>query len=86
MEVDTGDTNTVMSEATWAAMENSPPLQKSNTQLHTYTGDELNVLETREVNIDYQGQHYKLPVIVVADNGPNLLGRNWLNVIKLNWA
>ena len=82
MEMDTGATLTIMNVATGAGMENNPPLQKSNTRLHTYTGDKLNVWGTMEVSIDYQGQHYKSPVIVVMEKGPNLLGRNWLNVIK----
>ena len=33
MEVATVATITVMSEVTWTAMENPPPLQKSNTKL-----------------------------------------------------
>ena len=37
---------------------------------HTYTGNKLNVLGTRQVNIDYQGQHYKFSVTVVAGKGP----------------
>ena len=26
-----------------------------------------------------------LPLIIVEGNGPTLFGRNWFNVIKLNW-
>ena len=51
----------------WDNMGNNgfpPPLQKSNTKFHTYTGDKLNILGTREGNIDYQGQHYYNPIKV----------------------
>ena len=54
--------------------------------LHTYTGDKLYVLGSREVNIDNQSQHYELPVRVVAGKSLNLLSRNRLNVIKLDWT
>ena len=63
IEVDTRATVTVMRKATWTVMENRLLLQKSH-KLHTCIGDKLNVLETSEANIDYQGQHYKLPVII----------------------
>ena len=70
MEVDTGTTVIVMSKATWEAMENHPPLKKNQTPSYT-----LNVLGTREVNIDYLGQHYMLPVIVVTSKGLNMLSK-----------
>ena len=75
-----------MSESTGVGLENHPPQQKSNTKLNTYTGDKLNFLGTREINIDYQGQLYKLSVIIVTGKGPNSLDRNCLNVIKLDWT
>ena len=37
---------------------NSPPLQKSNTKLHKYTGNKLNAWGTVELNIDCQGHSY----------------------------
>ena len=33
----------------------------------------------------YQNQQHNLPAMVVKSPGPNLLGRDWLQVIKLNW-
>ena len=84
MKVDTGDTE--MKEAAWVTMENYSPLQRSSTKLHTYTGDKSSVLGTREVNIDNQGGHHKLPIILVAGKGPNLMGRKSLNVMKLDWT
>ena len=33
----------------------------------------------------YDGVEYSLQVLVVAGKGPALLGRNWLEKIKLNW-
>ena len=33
----------------------------------------------------YDGVEYSLQVLVVGGKGPALLGRNWLEKIKLNW-
>ncbi len=37
------------------------------------------------VKVEYGGQTADLPLIVVKGNGPTLLGRNWLKVIRLDW-
>ena len=33
----------------------------------------------------YDEVEYSLPLLVVGSKGPALLGRNWLEKIKLNW-
>ncbi len=38
-----------------------------------------------QVNVSYGDQRAQLPLIVVDGNGPNLMGRNWLKQIQLNW-
>ena len=37
------------------------------------------------LHVGYGGQDYKLLALVVKGAGPNLLGRDWLRVIKMNW-
>ena len=37
------------------------------------------------VSAKYQDQQYNLPAIAVMGPGPNLLGRDWLQEVKLNW-
>ena len=86
MEIDTGTTVTGISEITFSTLKNRPSLQNSNTQLDTYSGDNLNVLGSMVVEVVYKGRHYMLLVIVVAGKGPNLMGRNWLNIIKWDWS
>lgn len=34
----------------------------------------------------YEQQELVLPLIVVDGDGPPLLGRNWLEQLKLNWS
>ena len=38
-----------------------------------------------DVDVEYNRQHGKLPLVVVKGRGPPLLGRNWLHVIRLDW-
>ena len=37
------------------------------------------------MNVCYDGIEYSLSLLVVGGKGPALLGRNWLEKIKLNW-
>ena len=37
------------------------------------------------VPVKYPNQNYELRAMVVKGPGPNLIGRDWLQVIKLNW-
>ena len=40
----------------------------------------------REVEVKYESQGAKLPLVVVEGTGPTLLGRNWLGSIRLDWG
>ena len=35
--------------------------------------------------VEYNNQKVKLPMLVVKGQGPNLMGRDWLANIHLNW-
>ena len=37
------------------------------------------------VIVDCQGQNHTLPLVVVKEDGPSLIGRNWLVKIRLDW-
>ena len=37
-------------------------------------------------NVEYEGKHYVLPIVVTSGSGPTLLGRTWLQHIPLNWS
>ena len=88
MEVDTGASLSVIREGTYKNLvsENrAPPLEKSGIVLRTYTGKEVKPEGVCTVDVDYEGGKYSLPLLVVSGEGPALLGRNWLEEIKLNW-
>ena len=86
MEVHTGASVTVISEQTFRqTLKSTPKIQSSDANLHTYTGEEIRVLGTTKVPVDYNNQKTTLTSMVVAGKSPNLLGRNWLMEIKMNW-
>ena len=86
MEVDTGASVTVINEQTFRqTLKSTPKIQPSDANLHTYTGEEIKVVGVIQVPVEYNNQKEILKAIVVAGKAPNLLGRNWLEKIKLNW-
>jgi len=87
MELDTGAVVSVIGEHTYLFTwpHNSPFLQPSTIDLHTYSGEELKVLGSITVTADYQGQQEEIPFLVEKGSGASLLGRNWLQKIRLDW-
>ena len=55
------------------------------TYIHIQVKKSKKVLGLIKVPVEYSNQKATLPAIVVAGKSPNLLGRNWLKEIKLNW-
>ena len=86
MEVDTGAALSVISEVTFKNNFSFVKLDHCNIVLSTYTGQKLSVLGKFGTKVEYESKQYQLPLIVVKGNGPSLLGRNWLEHIKLNWV
>lgn len=64
-------------------------LKPCNVKLLTYSGSEVRVIGQLQVNVTYGDQSYnKLPLVVVdieKTGQPMLLGRNWLEIIVLDW-
>ena len=57
-----------------------PKLRDTPIKLNTYTA-----IGVVDVEVEYLGQMKRLPLLVVAGSGPRLLGRGWLEEIKLHW-
>ena len=90
MELDTaGATLSLISEKTYKEIfpvETAPDFQASNAQLKTYTGEVIKVLGAIEVEVTHNEQKKQLNLLVVAGEGPSLLGRDWLSHILLDWS
>ena len=85
MEVDTGASVTVISEATWGRIwptQPDLPLHLTDVKLRTYTGEAIPVVGKLMVKVQYQGQEEELFLVVIVGDGPSLLGRDWLAKLK----
>ena len=86
MELDTGASRSILSSSTYQFINQKtdlPPLQHSNVQLRTYTGEAIRVLGTTIVSVNYNNQEVVLPIHVVQGAGPDLMGRDWLEHFKV---
>ena len=86
MELDTGAGVTIVSEKTWADKLNKPELQDCELALQSYPNRSLTVLGSCMVEVSIHGQTRQLPLVVVEGDGISLLGRNWLESIRLDWT
>ncbi|XP_041961667.1 uncharacterized protein K02A2.6-like [Alosa sapidissima] len=87
-EIDTGCSLTVMNEQTLQKLwkdTKCPKVKPVKIHLETYTGDPVKVIGVASVRVKYKKQSCTLPLVVVEGNGPSLLGRSWLEKIKINW-
>ena len=85
MEVDTGASLTVIPNNVWKEVLASKPLRDTKVKLKSYSGHEIPVKGEVDVRVVYGNQEAHLPMIVTESEGPVLLGRNWLAVLRLNW-
>ena len=87
MELDTGASRTIISEATYQKLwdENPPNIQKTTVNIQTYTGEKLEVLGKIAVQLVHKGQEGQGTMLVVKGDGPSLIGRDWLGKMRLDW-
>ena len=85
MELDTGASVTIIPKSVWSDVLAAKPLQQTDVKLRSYSGHEIPVVGEAKVQVSYGNQHACLSVIVTARNGPVLMVRNWLSVLKLDW-
>ena len=86
MEIDTGASLSIVSEKTLNIFSSGLDLKPTDVSLRMYTGEPLPVIGMLDVEVTYGPQEATLPLIVVQGKGPSLFGRNWMEVIRLNWS
>ena len=86
MEVDTGAAYSLISESTYNELWPTRALTRSDIRLCTYSGEAMQVLGCCQVNVHYQSQASQKSLLIVGGAGPNLMGRNWLKNIRLDWS
>ena len=86
MEIDTGAAASIISEMTKKALFRTAKLRASPITLHTYSSEPLAVLGRLLVHVHYKGYSGTHPLMVVKGKGSSLIGRDWLSVIRIDWA
>ncbi|OON19065.1 hypothetical protein X801_05074, partial [Opisthorchis viverrini] len=85
-ELDAGSAVTLCSEKSW--QDNLGPtvkgkLQQAPVRLPTYTGEDVKLLGTKNVNVSYKGVTVNETIYIAEGSGPNLLGRDWLQQLSI---
>ena len=86
MEIDTGCRHTLVNEETSKQICKGNTLHKSRKNLTTFLGEEIPVKGEIGVSVCYNNMSQDLQLTVVEGKGPNLLGRNWLRVLGIDWS
>ena len=87
MQIDTGATMSIMSRSVYSSLwKVSPPLERCDMTLKTYSGVQLPVIGKTYVLARYKGQSEQLPLLIVENSGPTLLGLDWLQHLRLDWS
>ena len=87
MEQDTGSAASITSLSTLEkhANKGSYKMNATNIRLKTYSGEQIRPLGCVRVTVKINDQSEKLDLVVVAQDGPTLFGRDWLHKLRLNW-
>ena len=85
MELDTGAAVSIIAESQLKRILPRIKLQPSKMKLKTYSGEKMAVVGEVPVEVQYAEQTELLSFVVVAQEGPPLLGRDWLKCLKLDW-
>ena len=85
MEIDTGAAVSVISQCLYQQLYGTRPVKSTTVRLTLYGRTPLTVLGKSTVLVKHGGAEAKLPLIIVEGNGPSLLGRNWLEQLRLDW-
>ncbi|XP_048059455.1 uncharacterized protein K02A2.6-like [Megalobrama amblycephala] len=85
MEIDTGAAVSIVSDAVYHKTLKHVCLKPTNIVLKTYTGEPVAIRGVMDVEVELNGQSATLPLYVVKGDYPTLLGRGWLETMKLDW-
>ena len=88
MEIDTGASVSIASWETFNLIregESILELAEPSVKLQTYAGELITVCGRTQVQVKHKEQTATLPLVITEGNGPTLLGRNWLEALRLDW-
>ena len=84
MEIDTGACVSMVNHKVYNKLS-AKKLNPSQAKLKGYAGRSIKQISEAEVTVCHIGQQATLPLVVVKGDSPSLLGRNWLDALRLDW-
>ena len=85
MELDTGSAVSILPYDMFLERFRDKKLEKTTTVLKTYTGELIVPVGCLTMQVEYLDQSCLLPLHVVQNKGPVLMGRDWLHKLRLDW-
>ncbi len=87
MEVDSGAVRTVMHEKDFEKLFSNLVLEPVNFNLRVLTGQKAEILGQVFIHVIYLNKMFCLPLVILKSETLfiPLLGRNWLNILNVNW-
>ena len=79
MELNTRDSVAIIPKSVWTDVLASKTVERTVIKLRSYSRHERFKLRRRD-------QKAVLPVVITGNDGPVLMGRDWLSVLKLDWG
>ena len=86
MQLDTGAIVSILPKVLYDQQFNQWPLSGMKIKLKAYNGVRIPVYGEVHLPVVYEQQELVLPLTVVDEDCLPLLGRNWLEQLKLNWC
>ena len=89
MELDTGAARSIISKSTFESLFASPvrpQIQPTNLVLRKYGNVQIPLAGEVVVKATYRNITQSVSLVVTNEEGPNLLGRNWIKVFKISLA
>lgn len=83
--IDTACPVSVLPESLYNSRLSHLPLQPAQLKLSSYSQHVVPVLGCLQAPVQYQGENYSLPLYVTKGDDVALLGRQWLQCIRLDW-
>ena len=85
-EIDTSLGITLISEREYCTHFQNLQLTDTKMKVQTYANKPLKLLGKLIIDVSYENKIYnRLPLCVIKGSGVNLLGRNWMALMRLNW-
>ncbi|XP_061151222.1 uncharacterized protein K02A2.6-like [Syngnathus typhle] len=85
MQIDTGSKASLVSHKIYRKLMRHLPLRPSDTVFKAYTGHRVHMEGMTDVTVQYHGRTKRLPLYVTKGNHPAIMGRTWLQGIRLDW-